>query len=84
MGLAVLLRRAVFMVFGAMGVAAYLGYLSYEVFADSLLFPVLLTLIGLAMIGLGLAYQKRREQLSQALRAWLPGWVRQALPALRD
>lgn len=84
MGLAVLLRRAVFMVFGTMGVAAYLGYLSYEVFADSLLFPVLLTLIGLAMIGLGLAYQKRREQLSQALRAWLPGWLRQALPALRD
>lgn len=39
MGLAVLLRRPVFMVFGAMGVAAYLGYLSYEVFADSLLFP---------------------------------------------
>ncbi|MGV2837528.1 DUF2157 domain-containing protein, partial [Pseudomonas shirazensis] len=53
MGLAVLLRRPIFMVFGAMGVAAYLGYLSYQVFADSLLFPLLLTLIGLGVIGLG-------------------------------
>ncbi|MCO7595842.1 MULTISPECIES: DUF2157 domain-containing protein [Pseudomonas] len=84
MGLAVLLRRPVFMVFGAMGVAAYLGYLSYEVFADSLLFPLVLTLIGLGVIGLGLLYQKRREQLSQSLRARLPSWLQQALPALRD
>jgi CHASE2 domain-containing sensor protein len=51
MGMAVLLRRPVFMVFGAMGVAAYLGYLSYEVFADSLLFPVVVTLIGLGLSG---------------------------------
>lgn len=84
MGLAVLLRRPAFMVFGAMGVAAYLGYLSYDVFADSLLFPLVLTLIGLGVIGLGLLYQKRREQLSQSLRARLPGWLQQALPALRN
>lgn len=84
MGCAVLLRRPVFMAFGALGVASYLGYLSYEVFAESLLFPVVLTVIGLAAIGLGLAYQKRREQLSAAVRARLPGWLVTALPALRD
>lgn len=83
MGLAVLLRRPVFMVFGAMGVAAYLGYLSYEVFADSLLFPVILTLIGLGVIGLGVLYQKRREALSEQLRAQLPECLVQLLPALR-
>ncbi|MBA6064370.1 DUF2157 domain-containing protein [Pseudomonas mosselii] len=83
MGLAVLLRRPVFMVFGAMGVAAYLGYLSYEVFADSLLFPVILTLIGLGVIGLGVLYQKRREALSEQLRAQLPERLLQLLPALR-
>jgi len=64
MGMAVLLRRPVFMVFGALGVAAYLGYLSYEVFAQSLLFPVVLTMIGLGVIWLGLVYQKRRENLN--------------------
>ena len=82
--MAVLLRRPVFMVFGALGVAGYLGYLSYEVFAESLLFPVVLTLIGLGVIGLGLGYQKRRERLSRAVRSSLPGWVLAALPALRD
>ncbi|HDS1819149.1 TPA: DUF2157 domain-containing protein [Pseudomonas putida] len=84
MGMAVLLRRPVFMVFGALGVAAYLGYLSYEVFAESLLFPVVLTLIGLGVIWLGLVYQKRRERLSQAFRNVVPQWLRVALPALRN
>lgn len=83
MGLAVLLRRPVFMVFGAMGVAAYLGYLSYEVFAESLLFPLVLTLIGLGVIGLGLLYQKHRERLSARLRAQLPAGLLQLLPGLR-
>ena len=83
MGLAVLLRRPLFMVFGAMGVAAYLGYLSYEVFADSLLFPVVLTLIGLGVIVLGVQYQKRRERLSESMQAKLPQWLQAALPALR-
>ncbi|NQD75782.1 DUF2157 domain-containing protein [Pseudomonas sp. CM27] len=84
MGMAVLLRRPVFMVFGALGVAAYLGYLSYEVFAQSLLFPLVVTLIGLGVIWLGLVYQKRREKLSQVMRGCLPGWVQAALPALRN
>ena len=83
MGVAVLLRRPVFMVFGALGVAAYLGYLAYDVFAESLLFPVLVSLIGLGVIGLGLLYQKHREPLSQSVRSALPGWLYATLPALR-
>ena len=81
--LAVLLRRPMFMVFGALGVAAYLGYLSYEVFAESLLFPLVLSLIGVAVIGLGLLYQKHRERLSEKLRAALPASLMEWLPALR-
>lgn len=80
---AVLLRRPMFMVFGALGVAAYLGYLSYEVFASSLLFPLVLSLIGLGVIGLGLLYQKHRERLSEKLRAALPASLMSWLPALR-
>ncbi|CAM3800895.1 hypothetical protein CCOS865_00591 [Pseudomonas reidholzensis] len=83
MAVAVVLRRPVFMVFGALGVAAYLGYLSYEVFAESLLFPVVLTLIGLGVIGLGLVYQKHREGMSTRLRAHLPARLQQLLPGLR-
>ncbi|MFG0630678.1 DUF2157 domain-containing protein [Pseudomonas sp. xss_2] len=83
MAVAVLLRRPVFMVFGAMGVAAYLGYLSYEVFAESLLFPLVLTLIGLGVIGLGVLYQQHRQALSKRLRAQLPSSLLQLLPGLR-
>lgn len=83
MAIAVLLRRPLFMVFGALGVAGYLGYLSYEVFEDSLLFPVVLTLIGLGVIGLGLLYQKRRDTLSAGLRTRLPAALLRFLPALR-
>ncbi|MFK5732865.1 DUF2157 domain-containing protein [Pseudomonas urmiensis] len=83
MAVALLLRRPVFMVFGAMGVAAYLGYLSYEVFAESLLFPLVLTLIGLGVIGLGVLYQQHRQALSKRLRAQLPSSLLQLLPGLR-
>lgn len=83
MAVAVLLRRPVFMVFGSMGVAAYLGYLSYEVFAESLLFPLVLTLIGLGVIGLGVLYQQHRQALSKRLRAQLPSSLLQLLPGLR-
>nr|NLU58491.1 DUF2157 domain-containing protein [Pseudomonas sp. BIGb0427] len=83
MGIALLLRRPLFMVFGGMGVAMYLGYLSYEVFAESLLFPVVLTLIGLGVIGLGLFYQKHREALSSRLQARLPQGLLKLLPGLR-
>jgi len=83
MGCAVLLRRPVFMVFGALGVAGYLGHLSYKVFADSLLFPFVLTLLGLGLIALGIAWQKRREQWTQRLRGHLPAELLTFLPALR-
>lgn len=84
MAFAVLLRRPLFMVFGALGVACYLGYLSYEVFEDSLLFPIVLTLIGLGIIGLGLAYQKHRDAMSATLRAQMPASLLTLFPTLRQ
>jgi hypothetical protein len=49
-GLAVWLRRATFVVFGAMGCWAYVGHLAYTVFKDSALFPFAIAGIGLVMI----------------------------------
>ena len=57
---AVLLRRPVFVIFGAFGVSFYLGHLAHEVFQDSMFFPVVLSLIGLAIIYLGIQYQRKR------------------------
>ena len=43
-------QRSIFLVFGAMGVYAYIGHLAYRVFEDSFLFPFVLAFMGLAMI----------------------------------
>lgn len=75
------LSRRVFAVFGGLGVAGYLGYLANVLFKDSLLFPFALTLIGLAVIGAGLWWQKREAALAARLRAGLPAPLRELLEA---
>jgi hypothetical protein len=47
---ALYLKRTVFLVFGALGIHAYLGHLAYRVFQDSFLFPFALALLGLSLI----------------------------------
>ena len=49
-GIGIWLRRATFVVFGALGAHVYLGHLAYEVFKDSFLFPFTLAFLGLSMI----------------------------------
>jgi hypothetical protein len=78
--LSVLLRRPVFMVFGAMGVFGYLSHLAYTIFENSLLFPFALTALGLLIIGLGIFYQRKRKSLELFLDRFLPAGLRQLLP----
>jgi len=65
MFLSVLLQRRVFIVSGALGVFGYLGYLSYDVFKDSLMFPFALSFLGILIISLGVGYQRKREKIEQ-------------------
>jgi len=58
-GLAVKLRRATFLVFGALGVFVYLGHLAYEVFKDSFFLPFVLALLGLSLILATVWFQRR-------------------------
>ena len=67
-----LLSRRVFAVFGGLGTAGYLGHLAYEVFKDSLLFPFVLTIIGLGIVFLGILWQRHEAAIQHWLRAWLP------------
>ncbi len=81
-GLSALLGRRVFAVCGALGVALYLGHLSSKVFKDSLLFPLALTLIGLAIIACGIWWQRHESRIQSALRQHLPAALRGWLPPL--
>lgn len=79
----VLLDRRVFIVFGALGVTWYLGYLSSRVFEDSMLFPVVLSLIGVAIIYLGIKYQRHRERITRFVHSLVPASLRELLPQPR-
>jgi hypothetical protein len=76
---AVFLGRRVYAVFGVIGIALYLGDLANKVFADSLLFPFALSLIGVAVIAAGLFYYRHQERIA----AWLDEKLPQAVKRLR-
>lgn len=76
----VLVQRRVFSVFGAIGVAGYIGHLAYRVFKDSLLFPVALTFAGLAVIFLGVLYSKHRQAVDRTILSWIPAKLRRLFP----
>lgn len=67
-----MLSRRVFAVFGGLGAAGYLGHLAYDVFKDSMMFPFVLTTLGLGVIYLGILWQRHEETISSKLRALLP------------
>lgn len=70
--LSVFLMRRAYALFGAIGISTYLGYLAERVFADSLLFPFALSLIGIGIIGAGLILHRHRPRLSQWMTDSLP------------
>jgi hypothetical protein len=78
-GVALFIDRRVYAVFGAIGIAAYLGYLAYDVFNDMILFSFALSGIGPAVIALGLWLNRHYATLSSAIDAGIP----QAMHALR-
>lgn len=66
-----LLQRRVFLVFGSFGVFGYLSNEAYTYFHDSVGFPFVLSLIGIALIFCGMKYKKNEAVLQQKIAAWL-------------
>lgn len=64
--------RRIFTVLGAFGVAVYLGYLAFELFEDSLLFPLSLSALGLALVAAGVWWQRHEDAIQAHIWAWLP------------
>lgn len=79
----VLLTRRIFVVLGGLGVCGYLGYLAYDVFRDSWLFPLTLTLAGFLIIWLGVLWQKNEHRLTTAAQSVLPSALRDLLQRRR-
>ena len=75
---AVLVRK-VFVVFGALGAALYLWHLADRIFADSWMFPIVLTAIGLTIVYSGLVWSRHAVAISRFLRAGLPAEFRELL-----
>ncbi len=80
-GIGVLLIRRVFVVFGALGSCGYLAHLAADVFEDSWLFPISLTLIGLGFVYLGVLWQKHEKAITEKSRRILPASLREILEA---
>ncbi|WP_317105114.1 DUF2157 domain-containing protein [Chroococcidiopsis sp. SAG 2025] len=78
--LSVLLKRKVFIVFGALGVFGYLSHLAYTVFKNALLFPFALTVLGISIIYLGVLYQRHNRKIERFFERSLPQFLRQMLP----
>ncbi len=78
-GVGVIVVRRVFVVFGAIGSSIYIGHLAYDVFQDSWAFPIVLTALGLAIIYLGILWQKNEERMTRSLRGIFPEKIQQLL-----
>jgi len=75
----VTLVRRVFVVFGAIGCCGYIGYLASNIFKDSWLFPITLTVLGLLVIYLGILWQKHEQSITEKVRNILPVPLRELL-----
>jgi hypothetical protein len=82
--LSALLDRRIFVVFGSIGVAGYLGYLAFDLFKDSLLLPIALTALGLGVIGAAILYQKHRQNMQAFLWSSMPPAFKKLSPAHRQ
>ena len=78
-GTGVLLVRRVFAIFGALGCCFYLGHLANNLFEDSWLFPISLSLIGMGIVYLGVLWQKHEVEVTKKVRAVLPLPLRELL-----
>ena len=72
MGVGVILMRKVFDIFGAIGSSIYLGHLTSQVFQNSVIYPLALTIIGFLIIYLGTLWQKNAEFITKTAQSILP------------
>lgn len=78
--IAVIFRRTVFLVFGAMGVFIFLYDITNSVFRNSLLFPIYLSLVGAGILFGAVLLIKNQEKLEARFAGGLPGFLKRLIP----
>lgn len=66
------LQKKVFIILGALGSMMYLSYLAYSVFADTLWFSLILSIIGLVLLFCGVLLSKYYSVLASKFETHLP------------
>ena len=79
--LGLFLYRKVFILFGALGALVYFYHLARQVFEDSMWFPFVTTLMGLAVMYVGIKYQKNKEKVDRKFTQLLPQALKKLRPA---
>jgi hypothetical protein len=77
MALSIILQRKAFLVFGALGVFAYLMGEAQGYFRNSFGFTISLTLIGAFFIAAGIAYKRNERSIEAKLLPLIPNRIRQ-------
>lgn len=80
--LGALLKRKIFVVCAAFGSMYYLGYLSNKVFDDTIIFTLVLSILGMILIKLGMLWQANHVAIENRIRAKLPSSVTQYLDVI--
>lgn len=77
---AVIFRRPVFLVFGSVGVFMFLYDITNNIFKDSLLFPIYLSLLGIAILVFAILLIRRQKKIDEYLATALPKELRALIP----
>ena len=77
------INRRVFIIFGSLGFFGYLGHLAHDLFKDSMLFPLALSLVGIAVIFLGVKYQRHKDAIHARASALIPPNLKWLVPEER-
>jgi len=75
-----LLKRMVFLFLGGTGLTLYVSYLAYVNYSDSVIFPIVLVLVGLLIIGLTSFYKYHQASIESFIYKLLPEGVHALLP----
>jgi hypothetical protein len=82
--ISLIFNRKVFIAFGAIGIYLFIAKLSAEYFSGSLLFPFILSFVGILFIALGVLYVKKKDRFDMFFIDKVPGFIKAMVPKAKQ